>query len=81
MSEGKVIDKTVAGILALLLGGIGIHKFYMGNSRAGILYLCFFWTGIPATLGLIEGIIYLITEDAEFQAKYTDPNKFFLDLV
>lgn len=47
----------LAGLLALLLGNFGVHKFYMGDNVWGIIYLIFFWTGIPALLGLVEGII------------------------
>lgn len=63
-------NKIVAGILALFLGGIGAHKFYLGRIGQGILYLLFCWTGIPAVLGLIEGIIYLISSDENFAMKY-----------
>lgn len=63
-------DKIVAGILALLLGGLGAHKFYLGQAGIGLLYLCFFWTGIPALVGLVEGLIYLTKSDEEFQQKY-----------
>lgn len=65
-------EKIVAGILALLLGGIGAHKFYQGNLKYGVLYLCFFWTAIPSLLGLIEGILMLIADDAEYERKYAD---------
>lgn len=65
-------DKVVAGILAIMLGGLGLHKFYLGQTGQGILYLCFFWTGIPAILGLIEGILYLTKSDEEFQKRYGD---------
>lgn len=67
-SGGK--DRTVAGILAILLGGFGIHKFYLGKTGQGLLYLCFFWTGIPAIIGFIEGILYLVKSDEEFQERY-----------
>lgn len=63
-------DRAAAGILALLLGGLGAHKFYLGKMGQGLLYLCFFWTGIPAIAGLIEGILYLTKSEEEFQAKY-----------
>ena len=63
-------SKVTAGILAILLGGFGVHKFYLGKVGMGILYLIFCWTGIPGIVGLIEGIIYLTCSDAEFQAKY-----------
>ncbi|MDE6275148.1 MAG: TM2 domain-containing protein [Clostridia bacterium] len=63
-------SKVVAGILAILLGGIGVHKFYLGKIGMGILYLVFCWTGIPSIIGLIEGIMYLVADDDTFQAKY-----------
>ena len=62
-------SKVVAGILALLLGGLGIHKFYLGKTGMGILYLCFSWTAIPALVGLVEGSIYLCSNDESFQLK------------
>ncbi len=63
-------NKYVAGILAILLGDLGIHKFYLGKIGWGIVYLLFCWTGIPAIVGLIEGIIYLCTDEETFQVKY-----------
>ena len=65
-------NKIVAGLLGIFLGGFGIHKFYLGSVGIGILYLLFCWTGIPAIVGFIEGIIYLCTDDQSFSAKY-DP--------
>ena len=62
-------SKVTAGVLAILLGGIGVHKFYLGKIGSGILYLCFCWTGVPAVLGLVEGIIYLCSNDENFQLK------------
>lgn len=63
-------SRVTAGILAILLGGLGIHKFYLGRTGLGIIYLIFFWTYIPAILGLIEGIIYLISSDNSFASKH-----------
>jgi TM2 domain-containing membrane protein YozV len=65
-------DRTTAGILAILLGGIGVHKFYLNETGMGVLYLCFCWTFIPAIAGLIEGILYLTKSDAEFQRRYVN---------
>lgn len=65
-------DQVAAGILALLLGGLGVHKFYQGNTKYGLIYLCFFWTGIPAVLGLVEGILILIADEDEYERKYAD---------
>ena len=63
-------SKVAAGLLAIFLGGIGIHKFYLGKVGMGILYLVFCWTGIPAIIGFIEGIIYLCSNDENFQLKH-----------
>lgn len=67
MHSGK--SRIAAGILAILLGGIGIHKFYMGKIGMGILYLLFCWTCIPGIVGLIEGIIYLCESDQKFASR------------
>jgi TM2 domain-containing membrane protein YozV len=63
-------NRSSAGILAIFLGGIGAHKFYLGQTGAGIVYLLFCWTFIPAFIGFIEGIVYLSTSDVAFNAKY-----------
>ena len=47
-------DEVVGILLALFLGTFGIHHFYLRRTGLGILYCCFFWTGIPAILGFIE---------------------------
>ncbi|HVC48534.1 MAG TPA: NINE protein [Terracidiphilus sp.] len=47
-------DEVVGILLALFLGGIGLHHFYLRRTGLGILYLCFFWTPIPWVLGFIE---------------------------
>lgn len=64
-----VKNKMAAGLLAIFLGCFGVHKFYLGKIGMGILYLLFFWTGIPALIGFIEGIIYLCSNDENFQLK------------
>ena len=65
-------DRIVAALLAIFLGDFGIHKFYLGHTGLGILYLLFFWTGIPGLIGLIEGILYLIKSDEQWAAEYGD---------
>jgi TM2 domain-containing membrane protein YozV len=47
-------DEVVGILLALFLGTFGIHHFYLRRTGLGILYCCFFWTGIPAILGFLE---------------------------
>lgn len=63
-------SKVVAGVLGILLGGWGAHKFYLGKIGSGILYILFCWTGIPSIVGLIEGIMYLVTDEKAFNEKY-----------
>ncbi len=47
-------DEVVGILLALFLGSFGIHHFYLRRTGLGILYCCFFWSGIPAILGFFE---------------------------
>lgn len=63
-------DKTTVGLLALFLGGIGVHHFYLGNSKKGIKYLLFFWTLIPAIISFFEGIKILTSDQVAFDEKY-----------
>ncbi len=58
--DGRRKDATVAILLALFLGGFGAHKFYLGKTGAGILYLLFCWTLIPSFVALIE--CFLLSE-------------------
>jgi hypothetical protein len=62
--------RNTAGILALVLGFIGAHKFYLGAWGWGLLYLMFFWTWIPAIIAFIEGIVYLTMDEGQFNLKY-----------
>ena len=50
-------NPTTAVLLALFLGGLGAHKFYMGQVGVGVLYLLFVWTFIPAILVLIDAFV------------------------
>lgn len=47
-------DEVVGVLLAIFLGGLGIHHFYLRRDGLGILYLVFCWTGIPSLIALIE---------------------------
>jgi|APHM01.1.fsa_nt_gi Predicted membrane protein len=71
-SSSQGVDRTTAGIFAILLGSFGAHRFYLGDTGLGVIYLCFSWTGIPGLVGLIEGIIYLTKTDQEFQERYVN---------
>lgn len=68
-NSGSIKNKNVAGLLGIFLGGLGIHKFYMGRHGQGILYLLLCWTYVPAIVGLIEGIIYFTDSDEKFNSR------------
>lgn len=63
-------NRITAAIFALLLGGFGIHKFYLGKPVQGIFYLVFFWTFIPSLIAFIEGILYLTKTDQQFAQQF-----------
>ena len=63
-------NRVAAALFAIFLGGLGVHKFYLGKVGQGILYLVFCWTFIPAVIGFIEGLVYLTMSDQAFEAKY-----------
>ena len=68
--------KLVAGLLGILIGSLGIHKFYLGYQKEGLIMLlvtvltCGFGGMIIGVIGLIEGIMYLTKSDEEFVATY-----------
>lgn len=63
-------NKTTAALLALFLGGLGLHKFYLGRTGMGLICLVFCWTFIPAFISLVEGIQFLSMSESEFAMKY-----------
>jgi TM2 domain-containing membrane protein YozV/ribosomal protein L40E len=67
---GSEHNKTTAALLALFLGGLGLHKFYLGRTGMGLIYLVFCWTFIPALISLVEGIQFLSMSESEFAIKY-----------
>ncbi len=63
--------KVLAGILAILLGPFGVHKFILGYNKEGILQILLsLLCGIGGIIALIEGIIYLTKSDEEFYQTY-----------
>jgi TM2 domain-containing membrane protein YozV len=68
-ASGAPKSRIVAGVLALLLGGIGVHKFYLRKVGLGIVYILFCWTFVPSIIAFVEGIIYLVQDDKTFSLK------------
>ena len=81
---GTENKKVLAGVLAIILGSLGVHKFILGYNKEGAILLGFtvisyvlmclligaFLVWIPAIVGLVEGIIYLTKSDEEFYQTY-----------
>ncbi len=63
-------SRLAAALFAIFLGGIGVHKFYLGQMGWGILYILFCWTGIPVIAGAIEGVLLLVMRQEDFNRKY-----------
>ncbi|CAM4231044.1 hypothetical protein AT575_02125 [Streptococcus penaeicida] len=57
----RKVNKVIYVLLALFLGEFGLHKFYAGKNGKGILYLIFCWTLIPGFIGVVEGIMAILT--------------------
>jgi TM2 domain-containing membrane protein YozV len=76
-------NRIVAGVLGILLGWLGIHKFYLGYTKQGLIMLLVTIFGslikigpfIMGLIGLIEGIIYLVKSDEDFYATYVQSKK------
>jgi len=64
--------RILAGVLAIVLGGLGVHKFILGYTQEGIIQLILgvVTCGIGGVIGLVEGIIYLTKTDEEFYQTY-----------
>lgn len=64
--------RIVAGVLAIVVGGLGVHRFLLGDTTGGIirLVITLVTCGAGSIIGLIEGIIYLTKSDAEFVRTY-----------
>jgi TM2 domain-containing membrane protein YozV len=80
-ATARASNKLPAGICGILLGSLGVHKFILGYTGAGLIMLlvsvlsCGIAAGIVAIVGLIEGIIYLTKSDEEFVRLYVDGRK------
>lgn len=62
-------NRGVAALLAFLLGGLGVHRFYLGQWW-GIFYLLLIWTLLPCLVAVIEAIVFLCTSDENWDRKY-----------
>ncbi|HEV2329520.1 MAG TPA: NINE protein [Verrucomicrobiae bacterium] len=76
--NSRASNKIPAGVCGILLGSLGVHKFILGYTGAGLIMLlitllsCFVLAPIIHIIGLIEGIVYLCKSDDDFVRTYVE---------
>jgi len=60
--------RVLAGLMGILFGGLGIHRFVLGDSTGGLIRIAItvVTCGFGGFIGLVEGIIYITKTDADF---------------
>ncbi|WP_295221032.1 TM2 domain-containing protein [uncultured Chryseobacterium sp.] len=69
-------SKSTTVLLTFFLGGLGIHRFYLGQNILGLLYLLFCWTFIPSCIALIDFFVFLCMSESRFNYKYNSKTRF-----
>ena len=69
--------KVMAGVLGILFGGFGVHRFILGDTKGGVIriVISLVTCGFGSLIGLVEGIIYLTKSDEEFVQTYIQGKK------
>jgi TM2 domain-containing membrane protein YozV len=67
--------KVMVGVLAIILGGFGVHKFMLGYTQEGVIQLLLGLCGVGGIIGIVEGIMYLTKSDEEFVRTYIQGKK------
>lgn len=70
-----ITHKITAGLLGIVLGSIGAHKFFRGRALQGVFYILFCWTFIPGLVGFIEGVRYLFMPLDDYYTKIYDKDR------
>jgi hypothetical protein len=69
---GPARDRQAAALLAIFLGTVGAHKWYLRRPWEAILYPIFFWTFVPTVVGIMEGVWYLSLSDEAFRLRVVE---------
>lgn len=70
MNSPEPFDRWTAIAFAFILGGLGIHRFYLRQWPLAIIYLILCWTLIPSLIAVVEGTIWIIQGENKFNEKY-----------
>jgi len=62
--------KPFAILMAVFLGGLGIHRFYIGQKKKGWWYLAFSWTLVPTVISWFDAILFNSMDYSEFNRRY-----------
>ncbi len=65
-------SQTVASVLCLFLGSVGGHRFYLGPTWLGVVYLLLCWTGIPSLIAMVETFIIVFSSQETWAKKYNN---------
>lgn len=77
----RASNKVAAGVCGIVVGGLGVHKFILGYTNAGLIMLlvnlctCGLGGIVMHVIGIIEGVTYLTKSDEEFVRTYVDGRK------
>jgi len=63
-------NKFIAATLAILLWGLGFHRFYLGKPWSGVLYLVFCFTLLPMIAWIVEGAFFLLQSKEDFDVQF-----------
>jgi TM2 domain-containing membrane protein YozV len=82
MAEKEGPSRVTCGIVAILIGWLGVHKFMLGQTTPGVIMLLVSILGCPlggqvvmSIIGVVEGIMYLTKTDEEFYQTYVVEKK------
>lgn len=71
-------SRGVAALLAILLGALGIHYFYIGKSTAGIVFLlagiisCGILAAVTSIIAIVQGVLFLTVSQEEFERRWVN---------
>lgn len=63
-------NRGIAIALSIFIGGLGIHRFYVGQIGRGFLYLLFCWTFIPTAISIIDALVWAFMSNEKFSKLY-----------